>query len=89
MLSGSFEAVSLISLLWIWWPDTCVNVSWSITGCRLLVMTPNVAAPAVMSIRKVIPEINITRFLFGVSVHCILANFLVGCDPSGGCLVTD
>ena len=65
-----------------------MNVSWSITGCMLCVMAPNVAAPAIMSSRKEIPEINITRLLFGVSVHCILGGFLRS-DSYGAGLVTD
>ena len=74
-LSGSSEAVSLVSLFWIWCPDTCVNVALSIAWCMLLVMAPNVAAPAVISSRRDIPVVNITRLLFGVSVHCILSLF--------------
>ena len=84
----SSEAVSLVSLFWIWCPDTLVNVSLSITGCRLLVMTPNAVTPAIMSSRKEIPKINITRFLFGVSVHCMLADFFDGCSLSSGCILT-
>ena len=80
---GSSEAVSLVSLLWIWCPDTCVNVALSITGRMLLVMAPNVAAPAVIRSKRDIPEANITRLLFGVSVHCILDSL------SGGWFLTD
>ena len=72
---GSLRVVLLVSLLWILCPDTCVNVSLSIAGCMLLVMTPNVAAPAVISSKRDIPVINITRLLCGVSVHCILTFF--------------
>ena len=86
---GLSEAVSLMSLLWIWCPDTSVNVSLSITGCRLLVMTPNAVTPAIMSSRKEIPKINITLFLFGVSVHCMLAAFFDDGGSCGGCMLTD
>ena len=64
-----------MSLLWIWCPDTSVNVALSMAGCMLLVMTPNVVAPAVISSRREIPVVNITRLLLGVSVHCILSLF--------------
>ena len=80
---GSLKVVLLASLLWILCPDTCVNVSLSIAGCMLLVMTPNVVAPVVISSKRDIPVANITRFLFGVSVHCILTFF------GGGWNVTD
>ena len=80
---GLLEVVLLVSLLWILCPDTCVNVSLSIAGCMLLVMAPNVAAPAAISSKRDIPVANITRFLFGVSVHCILTFF------GGGWNVTD
>ena len=46
-----------------------MNVALSIAGCMLLVMAPNVAAPAVISNRRDIPVVNITRLLFGVSVR--------------------
>ena len=75
---GLSEAVSLMSLLWIWCPDTRVKVSLSITGRMLLVITPNVAAPAVTRSNRDIPEANNTLLLCGVSMHCIL------CSLSGG-----
>ena len=66
-----------------------MNVSSSITGCRLLVMTPNAVTPATMSSRKEIPKINITLFLFGVSEHCMLADFFGGGSSCSGCILTD
>ena len=75
---GSSEAVLLMSLFWIWCPDTCVKVSLSMTGRILLVMVPNVAAPAVIRSNRDIPAANIIRFLLGVSVHCILSCLVGG-----------
>ena len=85
---GLSKAVLLVSLFWIWCPDTFMNVSSSITGCRLLVMTPNAVTPATISSRKEIPKINITLFLFGVSEHCMLADFFDSGSTCGDCILT-
>ena len=75
---GSSGAVLLVSLLWILCPDTRVKVSLSVTVRRLLVVVPNVAAPAATRSNRAIPEANITRLLFDMLVHCILGNLSGG-----------